>query len=248
MQRMSRMAAYLLSSLALLGCPGHAAEGPAIHEAVIAWDVQAVRKILDRSPSAINFKDSEGRTPLRYLAELEKLTLGAPSHTFSGRLDKPKDTPVLEIAKLLIARGANINARDSKDSSALNWAITTRKPELALLLIGKGADVRSPIKDKSEDLEGATPLHFAAGFGYLDIVRQITSRGGSVNARAANGLTPLHTAALGGHPMVVKFLLDHGAKIDVKDSSGKTPLASALSFNDAAHKEVAGLLRAAKPK
>ncbi|MGC9105409.1 MAG: ankyrin repeat domain-containing protein [Thermoprotei archaeon] len=47
------------------------------------------------------------------------------------------------------------------------------------------------------DKDGNTPLHLAAWYGYLDIVKFLVEHGADVNARNAEGNTPLHLAIMG---------------------------------------------------
>ena len=71
---------------------------------------------------------------------------------------------------------------------------------------------------------GATPLHFAAAFGYQEIVELLLAKHASSNARTVAGKTPLHWAASEGRTNVVRFLLGHGSMVNVQDEHGNTPL------------------------
>lgn len=224
----------------VLSSTTHAEEQP-IFKAVGAYDVEKVRQILENMPSAANARDEEKRTPLRYLAGIEKLTISNMNAGFSAEMEAD-NSKVLEIAKILVQKGADINARDANDSTTLNWAITTRKDDLVLFLIEKDADVKTPITDKSE-LEGVTPLHFAAGFGNITIVKRLLQKGAPVNSRAKSGIMPLHAAVLGAHPGVVQLLIENGADVNAKDSNGQTPLQIALAGNHPDQKKIADILR-----
>jgi ankyrin repeat protein len=58
-----------------------------------------------------------------------------------------------------------------------------------------------------------TPLHVAAGSGYVEIVDMLLQAGADVDCRAADGTTCLYLAAYSGHKDVVVRLLADGAKV-----------------------------------
>ena len=62
----------------------------------------------------------------------------------------------VDIARALIARGADVNARDKYGSTSLEGAAFHNSLEVAGLLIERGADVNTRDKD------GSTPLHWVA--------------------------------------------------------------------------------------
>jgi ankyrin repeat protein len=80
--------------------------------------------------------------------------------------------------------------------------------------------------------DGWTPLHLAAHFGQMDIVRLLLNRGANVKARSTNPLENLaiHAAAAGKHTQILKILIDHGCSPNARQHGGWTPLhAAALS-------------------
>ncbi|XP_015178417.1 PREDICTED: tankyrase-2 isoform X3 [Polistes dominula] len=70
----------------------------------------------------------------------------------------------------------------------------------------------------------ATPLHFAAGYGRIDVVEFLLSAGASIQARDDGGLHPLHNACSFGHSDVVRLLLEAGANPNTRDNWNYTPL------------------------
>jgi len=73
------------------------------------------------------------------------------------------------------------------------------------------------------DDQKATPLHYAALNGDLDIVKFLVAKGALFTVDL-NGESPLHLAALNGHLPVVKFLVEIGGDINLQSSNGSTPL------------------------
>jgi ankyrin repeat protein len=77
---------------------------------------------------------------------------------------------------LLLAEGADINAKDSEGAAPLVYAISTRRSEAVELLIAKGADV-------GINKVGKTPLMFACASGDPKIVGLLLETGTDVNAK-----------------------------------------------------------------
>jgi len=131
---------------------------------------------------------------------------GTPLHTAAGAGHEG-------IADLLISEGARVNARN--DDRATPFMVAARKhffvPEqkhaaVIDLLAARGANV------DVADIDGATALHYAAGCGLTDTVKQLIAHGAYVNAVDGRGLTPLAYAAYLCHREIFKILRRHGAE------------------------------------
>ncbi len=129
----------------------------------------------------------------------------------------------IEMVKLLIARGADINGGDWP---ALNTALMkTQRRDLVELLIQHGADVNA--KDKWE----FTPLHYAIHNDESDFVDILITKGADVNA-VNRGEIPLQTAVNVGKREAVQSLLKAGANITAKNNKGLTALHFAAMSDD----------------
>ena len=105
--------------------------------------------------------------------------------------------------------------------------------ETAEVLIAHGADVGARIREGSW-VEGATPLHKAAGRLYdsPDLIRVLLAHGADVNARTdvgkgnsiKSGASPLYFAADRGNIESAKLLIRAGADLNIQDGQGWTPL------------------------
>jgi len=73
----------------------------------------------------------------------------------------------------------------------------------------------------------STALHFAAGFGRIELVVELIKCGAHVDARDDCGLAPIHNAASFGHADVVRTLTRLGADPNVVDNWGFSPLIEA---------------------
>lgn len=71
---------------------------------------------------------------------------------------------------------------------------------------------------------GSTPLHFAAGYNRVDIMKFLISKGAEVNMKDNGGLVPLHNACSYGHVDMVRILMKNGANINEPDHWKFTPL------------------------
>jgi ankyrin repeat protein len=117
----------------------------------------------------------------------------------------------LQVARLLIARGADINARergsgrtplDEATGPSDNRANGERMTEL---LLSAGASPRTVAPQQSE-----TPLERASSSGNVASVRHLLDAGAEVNTEGRD-TTPLAAAAYQGHVDVVTLLLERGA-------------------------------------
>lgn len=135
-----------------------------------------------------------------------------PLHHAVNRQDMP------ELVELLIANGANIQARDNTGGTPLHWAARFGREKATELLVAKGADVNA--KDRS----GGTPLMEAAANGHVALAKLLIEKGANVNARDKNDQTALHIAAWRIRKRdIVDLLIAEGADVNAKDKDGDTP-------------------------
>ena len=80
----------------------------------------------------------------------------------------------------------------------------------------------------SVDQNRDTPVHIAAAYGHLDIVKYlIEEQNIPVYIKGDNDRTPLHYAAAYGHDTIISYLLSKGADVNAINSVGESPLINA---------------------
>ena len=162
---------------------------------------RGLMKVVKRS-HLINQRDSEGKTALYWAAVQRNLAM----------------------VRLLLNRGADVNAKHQFDQTALQAAACFGREGVVQLLFEMGADVNA--KDKT----GMTALHFAAWFGHEGVVQLLLEMGADVNAKSKPGTTALHMAARYGSEGVVPLLLEMGADVNAKKYNGATALHMAAKY------------------
>lgn len=164
-------------------------------KAAEAGDVAKVKELLD-SGADINYhsqpKKGTGRTALCEAA-------------LKGKL---------EVVRLLIEQGADLNVQDgSMGFTALHWAADYGHEPIVEALVAAGADV-----NLASPANRLTPFMAAATRGNLPIVKLLLAAGANVNATTKDGRTALSLAEEKKRAEVVALLASLGAP-------GTTPLA-----------------------
>jgi len=187
----------------------------------------------------------QGWTALHQVAWSRRPNRGfnMPGAVPTGRIDS------LELVRKLVAKGANVNARMTKEPRDGNRNMLNRIGATPFVMAAKSADVplmrvllESGADPKIKTNDGTSALMAAAGVGVygpgespgtheeaLEAVKlAYEAGGGDVNDVNRDGETALLGAVYrGGAVPVIQFLSDKGAKLDVANKKQWTPLLAA---------------------
>jgi ankyrin repeat protein len=144
-------------------------------------------------------------------------------------------TPDVDKMKLLISRGANVEARSRNRYSALLVAAQYPGSEAAMnLLLDHGAKVRLA-EGQGTPLFNAFPIALAAYSGNAGIIDRLHKSGDrlddKINFLGMFPETPLLAVAVSSLTGSARALLDAGAKVDEADDDGITPVSWAAISN-----------------
>ena len=146
----------------------------------------SVKRLLSIRNINVNVKDDwRGSTPLHLAA-------------YNGHI---------EIARLLLQNGAEVNAKSNYGRTPLHCSAYRGHVDILHLLVENGADL------EEQDNDGYRPLHRAAWYGCLPFIQELISRYHvDINARRNDGETALWLARAGNHSLrtVIAFLQANG--------------------------------------
>jgi len=115
--------------------------------------------------------------------------------------------PDQKVAAFLLARGADVKAKDEKGWTALHHAAYDAKnPALVRALLERGA------APDARDREGCTALWWVAGIGGGEAAAVLVEQGADVNARANDGTSVLGRARFNHDETMIQWLRQHGAR------------------------------------
>jgi ankyrin repeat protein len=192
----------------LTGCS--ASDDDALFRSIRAKDTQQVERILAKGDVALD--------PARLPNRVDKPLAFAAAY---GNVD---------IVKMILARGADINGQVAYGDVPLIKAAEHGNRDIIVYLVEQGADVNKP-----NDFGVSPFIGFcsAESVELVELVELGLRHGGRINESFVDNVPPnkgeknftaLQAAVAEGRTDVVKFLLAHGGDPNIKDSSGKTCL------------------------
>ncbi len=218
-------------------------------ESINAGDLAEVTQLIaDGADANSKHEDSEGysnRTPLIYAAKAGRLAI-VQALLAAGADHRAKDRYIMpsegggetalhhaiegqhyDVVKVLIAAGANLNAKSSSETP-LMAAIRLDDAKMVQLLLENGAN---PNAHK----DGFTALGSALLDGKVAVIRTLLQMGADPNFQEPDfGTTYLMEAAEQGNAEIVRALLDAKANVNLCNRSGETALMSAAGGGDGA--------------
>lgn len=161
----------------------------------------------------------------------------------------------ISIVTYLLDQGVNVNIQDRvSKQTALHWAAVRGSLESVTTLLGHDRTDAKVVDSKgyslchvaaqygqteilyhafmkynmdvdSPDVDGRTPLHWAAYKGHKDTVKLLIMTGADVMRVDTEGCSPLHWASIKGHTEACMALLQGGSEdmLETVEGSGMTP-------------------------
>jgi ankyrin repeat protein len=172
-------------------------QGGPLHQASFDGDLEKIEELLGENKEELNATDQLGRTPLHYAAA-------------AGQE---------KAAKLLIAKGADVNATFSYSFKELDRSNHCYEDYLEF----SGTS--------------APPVVTAASSGQLEMVELLTAHGAKLTAEQVNEFELLHNVA---DVAMAKLFIRLGADVNGRDKHGATPLNHAAIWKE--RHEIVGLL------
>jgi len=167
--------------------------------AVRARETKEVAKLIAAAPALVKARDVDGATLLHHAAGFGSI----------------------ETMKLLLDKGADVNAANKRKSTPLLWGMHDLAK--AKLLIERGADVNQ------KNVDGRGPLYQAATMANsVPAIRLLIEHGADVNGRTLTGMTPLIAAAR-VNPEAARLLLEAKADVNARNAAGGTALMAAAA-------------------
>lgn len=154
-----------------------------LFEAAATGQTDRVRTLIEEDPALVNSYSPDGFSPLSLAVffghpETVDALLAAGAEVNAASRETMKLTPLAsamataqnEIARTLIAHGANVNAKGASDVTPLHTAAARGNIEAATLLLQHGADINATTTD------GKKPVSYAEERNHPEMVEFLKNR------------------------------------------------------------------------
>lgn len=130
----------------------------------------------------------------------------------------------LDLMRLFLARGAEINRMNDKGESPITLAAWRGHLNAVKWLVDRGARINAPSRHWSA-------LHYAVFAGQTEVADYLIAQGADIQARTTNGSTALMMAIYEGREDLARKLIEKGADRTPKNDWGDGALEWAMRFN-----------------
>jgi ankyrin repeat protein len=192
-----------------------------LHDAAVGGN-PAVVELLIAHGAGVDAKTESERTPLHYAAGYRR-TRGAEG-SFLQQLSLRGGRQQSDVIRLLLAKGADVHAKDKDAATPLRYALQSGQRDSAEILIAAGAE-KVAVKNEGNQ----RMLHYAFRQKDLALVRLLLANGADTEEQDENGNTLLHLAARDPNQEVAELLIAHHANANAQNQRGMTPLCYAAA-------------------
>lgn len=130
----------------------------------------------------------------------------------------------LELMRLFLSRGADLNRVNGNGESPLALAAWRGNKAIVQWLLERGARLNPGGRQW-------TALHYAVFAGHAEVADYLIEQGADINARSTNGSSPLMLAIYEGREDFARKLIEKGADRTVRNDWGDGALEWAMRYN-----------------
>ncbi len=164
---------------------------------------QMVRLLVKNGHADINLSDLEGRTPIFYAVDQNKV----------------------DTLRTLISLGADINAQDINGTTPLMLAAAKGRQDCFNLLMRQ-----KNINVSQKDLQNRTALSYSAYAPDTAPAEKLLAVGGNINERDTAGNTPLLDSITAKNEKMALFFVQNGADLSVANNAGQNAFTLAETY------------------
>ena len=193
----------------------------ALTDAIQKGDAARVSELIEANPALLQAHDGPA-TPLLTAIYHGKNDIARLLVERGAPVSFPEACALGDLAQVerqLTADPDLLHVLSSDGYPPLGLAIFFHHPDVARLLIERGANVNTP----AANAQRVAPVHAAAAASDHATMRLLLQGGADPNAQQQMDYTPMHGAASRGDVEMAKLLLEHGAERHPKASDGQTP-------------------------
>uniref|UniRef100_A0A3B3VXU7 Ankyrin repeat and death domain containing 1B n=1 Tax=Poecilia latipinna TaxID=48699 RepID=A0A3B3VXU7_9TELE len=122
-----------------------------------------------------------------------------------------------------LGKSLNVNAKNVHNRTALHYAVAGKNKEATQFLLQRR------VKVDQKDKYGMAPIHLAAWFGSLEILKLLVQAGAEQKVENEEGLNIMQCAAINNHTEIVEYIINdmQMKELNKEDQSGHLPFALA---------------------
>ena len=143
-----------------------------------------------------------------------------------------------KLCKHLVENGADLESgfKFCLGCTPLLYSLIVDQPEIAKLLVRHGASITGQTCRKRTS-RGYTPLHYAARYGSLSLLKRLINRGALELIDIRSPVHPIHLAAAHGHTKCLEMILgrsSYGVPLSIRES-GRPDLSPEMDRDTRSH-------------